>query len=158
MIAESAKQDKNTAEFWETMSEDDEFRDASDAATDVEVVSDAATIIISELQMPKPPSTAAQFESTGIAVRTEDPVTSSAAAIELLTKTQVVSLADETVTSASDQGPTATDTTIFAKSPGPIADILSTRLELRLTVRSTPVDILWWVLTGLLLAVVCSRL
>ncbi|KAF7357888.1 Tetratricopeptide repeat family [Mycena venus] len=49
-----------------------------------------------------------------------------------------------------------TDTAISAK--GYLKDILSMPLEVRLSLRSTPMDVLWWLLTGILFAVVWSRL
>ncbi|KAJ6594598.1 hypothetical protein B0H19DRAFT_1247259 [Mycena capillaripes] len=140
--------------------EDDEFPDVSelDAATDVEeVILEAAHTIISEpttlcTTQISDTSTESQFESRRILVTVGVTVASNAAVIEA----QVgVSHMDVTASiAAPDEGPTATDTdiSIYPKRPRPFTDILRTPLEVRLNMRSTPADILWWVLTGILFA------
>jgi hypothetical protein len=54
-----------------------------------------------------------------------------------------------------DKAQSITDTAILAKIS--LTEILRTPLEVRLSMRSSLIDILWWVLTGILFAIVCNR-
>jgi tetratricopeptide (TPR) repeat protein len=54
-----------------------------------------------------------------------------------------------------DKAQSVTDIAIPAKIS--LAEILRTPLEVRLSMRSSLMDILWWILTGILFAIVCSR-
>ncbi|KAJ6594601.1 hypothetical protein B0H19DRAFT_65986 [Mycena capillaripes] len=140
MMAESEDEDNEDAEGgWETVSEDSEYHDTfeSDAVINVEeVISDAARA----MQIPD--------TSNKIMVATRETLISRVVTIEPV--------------SVLHDGHKATNTGISTKNL--FTGILSTPLEVKLNMsmsmhmHSTPMGILWWVLTGTLFAFVCSRL
>jgi hypothetical protein len=117
--------------------DDDEHLDASEPP---EVVSEAARTLMLES-----PSVAAADEVIPDATVTPEP--------------EAPVIPDEgAITSAVvlEEGLTATDTAISFKTP--FTDILNKPLEVKLSLRSTPMDIVWWMVLGILVAIVWSRI
>jgi tetratricopeptide (TPR) repeat protein len=125
----------------ETASEDDD--EHLDASEPPEVVSEAARTLM--LESPSVAGLAAADEVIPDATVTPEP--------------EAPVIPDEgAITSAVvlEEGLTATDTAISFKTP--FTDILNKPLEVKLSLRSTPMDIVWWMVLGILVAIVWSRI
>ncbi|KAJ6499875.1 hypothetical protein DFH09DRAFT_1289853 [Mycena vulgaris] len=151
---ETESEDEDDDQAWETATESEE--EYHDAAIDVEVAGlDPARTITSEDLSSTPSissSTETQSEQNGI----PRGAVSQAPAIASMEKATISPVASQSDNHVSQ------DTVKPATPPPRAADILSTPLEvkLQLQLRSTPVDILWWILLGFLgvaLAAVWSR-
>ncbi|KAJ6493835.1 hypothetical protein DFH09DRAFT_1290728 [Mycena vulgaris] len=127
---------------WETATESEE--EYHDAAVDVEAVGvDPARTITSQnlaLTPPKPSSTETQSEQNGIPWRavSQAPVMASMAQA---TMSPVASQYEDNVSE---------DIAKPEMPPPRAAAILNTPLEVKLHLRSTPMDIIWWILLGVL--------
>ncbi|KAJ7466964.1 hypothetical protein FB451DRAFT_1259675 [Mycena latifolia] len=106
-------EDEDEDDAWETATEsEDEYQDAPDAPTDMEV-----EVLEASVNLPSITVSSAETPSEGSRKNAREP-----------------------------EGPTAMDTAKPVQTS--VANMLSTPLEVRL--RSTPVDILWWTLVGIL--------
>ncbi|KAJ6526296.1 hypothetical protein DFH09DRAFT_1285981 [Mycena vulgaris] len=132
---------------WETATEsENETHKPSDATTDIDVVvSEAARLAF----MKTVPSTETQIEQSEVSTEGAD---SSKGLQAVMEEVPVVSQAENRVSEDTTAKPVT--------SPPRATDILSTPLELKLQLRSTPMDIIWWSLVavlGVTLAAVWSR-
>ncbi|KAJ6488375.1 hypothetical protein DFH09DRAFT_1377621 [Mycena vulgaris] len=146
---EAESDDESDDQEWETATEsEEEYRDA---AIDVEVASldPASTITFQDLSSTPPilSSTETQSEQNGIPWMQAPVMTSK----EQATMPPVTSQYEDRISE---------DIAKHATPPTRAADILSTPLEVKFQLRSTPMDIIWWILLGVLgvaLAAVWSR-
>ncbi|KAJ6531560.1 hypothetical protein DFH09DRAFT_136674 [Mycena vulgaris] len=146
---ETESDDDDDDQDWETATEsEDETHKPSDATTDIDVmVSEAARVAFIV-------STETQIEQSGISMEGADSAVAPASkgSQAVMEEVPVVSQAENRVSEDTTAKPVT--------SPPRATDILSTPLELKLQLRSTPMDIIWWSLVsvlGVTLAAVWSR-
>ncbi|KAJ6499866.1 hypothetical protein DFH09DRAFT_1375915 [Mycena vulgaris] len=134
---ETESEDEDDDQAWETATESEE--EYHHAAMDVEVagLDPASTITSQDLPSTPPISSTTETQSEENTVSQ----TPAIASMEQATTPPVTSRAEIHVSE---------DIAKPATPPPRVADILSTPLEVKLHLRSTPMDILWWILVGVL--------
>ncbi|KAJ7354522.1 hypothetical protein DFH08DRAFT_1077207 [Mycena albidolilacea] len=157
---------EDSEEAWETVSKvKDEYHDTSEARPSVkEVVSEAAHLAISDSFLSTPSTTQSpdgDSHLSGIPVGVGDTAIPSAASIAAAAPVSLNqnAMASIRVAAALVEAHGSTDATQSTETP--FTDILNKPLEVRLSIRSTPMHILWWmllVILSALLAIVWSRI
>jgi hypothetical protein len=162
----------NDGNVWEIVgNSDDEYCDVSRAAADVEEVvlpGEAPTGVFQDVTLPNPPvfsdpEPSEVSVSAGVFTRVDSEVSLAASPPTYLNATSTS--ATSQLTSGEEKVDPATDTETHKTGKRRVSDLLNTPLEVKLS--TTPMNILWWVLVGILsilvgilsvaLAVVLSR-
>jgi tetratricopeptide (TPR) repeat protein len=146
----------NGGDVWEIVgNSDDEYCDVSRAAADVEEVvlpGEAPTGVFQDVTLPNPPvfsdpEPSEVSVSAGVFTRVDSEVSLAASPPTYLNATSTSATSQVTSGEEKVVDP-ATDTDTHKTGKRRVSDLLNTPLEVKLS--TTPMDILWWVLVGIL--------